>query len=84
MHGDIIIKGSDEEIKHKAEHAKLPLESIEDHIKHPRYIIIDFEIDTSKKLLEDIIKVSDTQFMHVEADIITLSDKSYIYIYIYK
>jgi hypothetical protein len=31
MHGDII-KGSDEEIKHKGETTRIPLEIIEDHI----------------------------------------------------
>jgi hypothetical protein len=52
VHGDII-KGSDEEIKHKSETTKIPLEDIEYNIKHPKYIILDFETDTSKNIKED-------------------------------
>jgi hypothetical protein len=71
MHGDII-KGSDEEIKHKSETTKIPLEIIEDNIKHPTCISFDFETDTSKKLKEDG-SVLLHQVMHVEADIIKVS-----------
>jgi hypothetical protein len=79
MHGDII-KGSDEEIKHKSETTKIPLEIIEDNIKHPTCISFDFETDTSKKLKEDG-SVLLHQVMHVEADIIKVS---YNHIYIYE
>ena len=41
MHGDII-EGPDAEIEHKSENDKIPLEVIEDNIKHPNYIIVDF------------------------------------------
>ena len=80
MHGDII-KGSDEEIKYKSENAKITLEYIKDNIKHPKYIIVEFETDTSKKILEDG-SVLLQQVMHVEADIIKVSD-NHVYIYIY-
>jgi hypothetical protein len=76
MHGDII-KGSDEEIKHKSETTNIPLEVIEDNIKHPKYIIFDFETDTSKKIKEDG-SVLLHQVMHVEADILKVS---YTHIY---
>jgi hypothetical protein len=72
MHGDII-KGSDAEIKHKSETTKIPLEVIEDNIKHPKYIIFDFETDTSKTIKEDG-SVLLHQVMHVEDDIIKVSD----------
>jgi hypothetical protein len=49
MHGDII-KGSYEEINHKSEHTKIPLEVIEDNIKYPKSIIFEFETDTIKKI----------------------------------
>ena len=52
MHGDII-KGSDEENNHEDANTKTTLEVIEDTIKHPRYIIFDFETDTSNNILED-------------------------------
>jgi hypothetical protein len=77
MHGDII-KGSDAEIKHKSETTKIPLEVIEDNIKHPKYIILDFETDTSKTIKEDG-SVLLHQVMHVEDDIIKVSD-NHIYI----
>ena len=80
MHGDIV-KGSDEEIKHTSENTKIPLYHIEDNINHPRYIIFDFEIDTSKTILEDG-SVLLHQVIHVEAAIIQVS-YNHIYIYIY-
>ena len=39
-----IIKGSDEDIKHKSENAKLPLEVLEDNMLHPKYIIFDLKL----------------------------------------
>ena len=73
MHGDII-EGSDAEIKHKSENAKIPLEVIEYNIKHPKYIMLDVETHTIKNILEDG-SVLLHQVMHVEADIIKVSDK---------
>ena len=78
MHGDII-KGSDEEIKHKAEHTKIPLEIIEDNIKHLRYTIFDLKLTHTRKYNEDG-SVLLHQLMHVEADIVNVS---YNHIYIY-
>ena len=77
MHGDII-KGSDEEIKHKCHTTQISKDAIEDNIKHPKYIIFDFETDTSKKILEDG-SVLLHQVMYVEVDIIKVSD-NHIYI----
>ena len=71
MHDDII-KGSDAGINHKAENTTIPSEIVEDNIKRPRSMILDFETDTRKTILEDG-SVLPHQVMHVEADIIKVS-----------
>ena len=72
MYGDII-KGSDEEINYKLSTTTKSIDVIEDSIKHPKYIIFDFETDTSKKIYDDG-SVLLHQVMHVEADIIKVSN----------
>ena len=75
----ILLKGLTKKLNINLKKAKLPLEYIEDNIKHPKYIIFDFETDTSKNILEDG-SVLLHQVMHVEADITKVSD-NHIYIY---
>ena len=82
MHGDTI-KRPHVEIKHKSENTKIPLEVVEGNIKHPKYIVLDFETGTSNIILEDD-SVLLHQVMRVEADVIQNSDNHrYINIYIY-
>ena len=72
MLGDSI-KGSDEESNRNSENTEIPFEIINYNITHPKYIIFDFETDTSNKIMEDG-SVLLHQVMHVEADIIGVSD----------
>ena len=72
MHGDIA-KGSDQEIKHTSETTKIPAEIRTDNVKHPKYMIFDFETDTRNNILEDG-SVLHHQVLHVEAGIIQISD----------
>ncbi len=72
MRGDTL-HGSDEQIEERNNNTKRSKEEIEDEIKHPTYIIFDFETDTNQKLDEAGDRFLHTP-NHAEVSIVKVAD----------
>ena len=72
----VVLKGSQHEINNKIFMSnKKNVDEIIEKIKNPKYIIFDFETDTNKKI-DDIGAMLLHQVMHVEVDVLEVSDNN--------